>query len=270
MAGEQPQQQQQQNQQQPQQPQAQSPQQQQIQIDFPEVKLPPPVISGDSTEDKFPVAPPQQNQQQTQPQAQQQPRDWLPKWLTENMPTMVNNNAGGPPAQQPAEMVKFPSVTVLEPAGNQQGGKQIADNENRGEGENAGREEGKVIDSARGEIGARIDDAQPEEVVEVDAAPQQNEQQQQIQQQQQGQSEGQAQGQEAAQQQGQQQQPQMGTVPLQKWFPEVPSVFFQVDDPNEQQQQQPLVPQAQQQPSAQQPQQSAADQQQQKEDQSEH
>lgn len=71
------------------------------------------MVAESSAEDKFPVAP---------PHPQPQKPDWLPKWLFES-PGVVNNNAGGPPAQQPAEMVKFPSVTVLEPAGQVDGQK---------------------------------------------------------------------------------------------------------------------------------------------------
>jgi hypothetical protein len=135
-------------------------------------------------------------------------------------------------------MIKFPSVTVLEPAASTAGNgrpavqsKVIADNENRPAGgeiaTDNGREDGglgletagKVVDSTRGESGRVVDDgSQPEEVIEVDAAPQQSEQPQQQQQ---------AQGADVTTQQpsAEQQQP---TVQVQKWFPEVPSVFFQV------------------------------------------
>lgn len=238
------QQQQQMQQQQQQQMQQQQQLPQQVQIDFPEVKLPPPVIS-DSTEDKFPVAPPNQQQQQPQQQQQgqqQQKPDWLPKWLIETPSVAVNN--AGPPAQHPppADMVKFPSVTVLEPA-NQQLPKAVADNENRQGNSDEQQPEGKVIDSAQGETGENAGQQQQpgDEVVEVDAAPQQSEQQQPSQQDQLAvgpdqQVKAQQQQQQGGQQQQQPAEPQSGTIQLQKWFPEVPSVFFQVDDPTEQQQ----------------------------------
>lgn len=129
----------------------------------------------------------------------------------------------------------------------------VADNENRGEtGSDQVQQDSdtqsagpKVVDSAKGESGP-IGGQQPaDDVIEVDAAPQQSEQQQNQQQQQQPQSQ-QGQDSQREQQPAAEQAQQQPTIQMQKWFPEVPSVFFQVgefnfeiyesfqvDDPNE-------------------------------------
>jgi hypothetical protein len=191
--------------------------------------------------------------------------------------------------QQPAEIAssqKFPSVNVIEnnPSSSSNidssNSKSFADSEGNSKSEETDNTpnrpssdalpvetQPKIIDIAKGEIGKinKDDDnkdennkddtiignihQQPEEVIEVDAAPQLNEQQQPEQQQNEKKNDEQ---QMPKDQQPKEQQKDNDddntkedtkietkpiTVPLQqqKFFPEMPSVFFQVDDPNDQQ-----------------------------------
>uniref|UniRef100_A0A915P0P4 Uncharacterized protein n=1 Tax=Meloidogyne floridensis TaxID=298350 RepID=A0A915P0P4_9BILA len=252
------------------------PQQPQV-IYFPEAKLSAPsVVIGDSGEEKSQVVqqPGQQPQQPKQPEQKESSwmtPDLLPAWLFDNLSSRKSNAAGGPPSpQQPAEMAppKFPSVSVIE--NNPSGSKSESDskssidegNSRSDETENTPSrlsadalpvETPKVIDIAHGEIGKinnnnkddKDDDKddtignshQPEEVIEVDAAPQLNEQQTEQkndeQKNEQNESKDQKEDQPKEQKEDEKTETKPVNVPLQqqKLFPEMPSVFFQVDDP---------------------------------------
>lgn len=235
----------------------------------PEVKLSAPsVVIGDSGEDKSVVTPQQPGQQPQQPKLPEQKEsswmtpDLLPAWLFDNLSSRKSNAAGGPPSpQQPAEMAspKFPSVSIIENNPSSGSGlKSFADNEGSSrsdETENAPNkpsadalpvETSKVVDSAHGEIGKinnkedKDDDKddtignthQPEEVIEVDAAPQLSEQQPE-QQNEQKNEQNEPKNQPKEQKEEEKTEAKPVNVPLhqQKLFPEMPSVFFQVDDP---------------------------------------
>uniref|UniRef100_A0A915N8S1 Uncharacterized protein n=1 Tax=Meloidogyne javanica TaxID=6303 RepID=A0A915N8S1_MELJA len=243
----------------------------------PEAKLSAPsVVIGDSGEEKSQVIqqPGQQPQQPKQPEQKESSwmtPDLLPAWLFDNLSSRKSNAAGGPPSpQQPAEMAppKFPSVSVIE--NNPSGSKSESDskssidegNSRSDETENTPSrlsadalpvETPKVIDIAHGEIGKinnnNKDDKddgkddtignshQPEEVIEVDAAPQLNEQQTEQkndeQKNEQNESKDQKEDQPKEQKDDEKTEAKPVNVPLQqqKLFPEMPSVFFQVDDP---------------------------------------
>lgn len=227
-----------------------------------------------------PQQPGQQPKQSEQKESSWMTPDLLPSWLFDNLSS--RKNAGGPPAvqqQQPAEIAssqKFPSVNVIEnnPSSgsniDSSNSKSFADSEgnskseetditpNRPSSDALPIETPKIIDSARGEIGKinkednikdeNKDDTiignihQPEEVIEVDAAPQLNEQQQQQNEKKIDEQMPKEQTKEEIKENddskdGTKTETKQITVPLQqqKFFPEMPSVFFQVDDPNDQQ-----------------------------------
>ncbi|KAL3092714.1 hypothetical protein niasHS_007923 [Heterodera schachtii] len=280
--------------QQQQQPQPQ-PQQQQIQIDFPEVKLPPPSIDSndnsnnvvdDNNKNKFqlPIGPPtEQPQAQNQQQPQQPRQDWLPKWSTSSSSSAAdktdpdnskddddndddeNSNANrgtgtmfgaGPPSAQPSDIVKFPTVTVVEAAKNEHDDAVEPIPTSLGTEQPAAPPAQPTPAAAAPQVqaaGAAVAPSQTEhqqekkeqsadELVEVDAppqpiVPQQNSQPAQPQQQQpqQQQQEEMTKTEQEQPQLNQQQQPSPpGISPFQqKWFPEVPSVFFQKDNSRE-------------------------------------
>ena len=190
--------------------------------------------------------------------------DLLPSWLFDSLSSRKSNVAGGPPSpQQPAEIAspKFPSVTVIENpssgSNSASGAKSFADNEGNSRSEETDNtpnrpssdalpvETPKVVDSARGETGKinnKEDDKddtiesahQPEEVIEVDAAPQLNEQQQPEQQNEQKNEQNEPKDQPKEQKGDDGSITKTETKPVnvqlqqQKFFPEMPSVFFQV------------------------------------------